>query len=112
MTGYPALHQFRGKIMIWACINIQSIYTQSSPEECEREVWHMVRNLGTPEGGFGAYFYPQVDHIQAPEVNINAFSEGLKKYGVYTKIPKHWWTYPIVNDWKYDIVPPLPPINL
>ncbi|MFW9882098.1 MAG: uroporphyrinogen decarboxylase family protein [Candidatus Thorarchaeota archaeon] len=112
MTGYPVLKQFRGKIMMWACINIQSIYTQGSPEECEREVWHMVRNLGTPEGGFGAYFYPQVDHIQAPEANVNAFSEGLKKYGVYAEIPKHWWTYPIADEWKCDRVPPLPQINL
>lgn len=112
MVGYSELQQFRGKIMIWACINIQSIYTQGSPEECEREVWHMMRNLGTPEGGFGAYFYPQVDHIQAPQANINAFTKGLEKYGVYESIPKHWWSYPIVNEWKINEVPPLPPVEL
>jgi hypothetical protein len=110
MTGYPELNQFRGKIMIWACINIQSVYTQGTPEECEREVWHMVRNLGTPEGGFGAYFYPQVDHIQVSKANINAFVKGLEKYGIYEDIPKHWWTYPVVNEWKNGEVPPLPPI--
>ncbi len=108
---YPELHQFRGKIMMWACINIQSIYTLGTPEECEREVWHMVRNLGTPEGGFGAYFYPQPDHIQAPKVNIDAFTKGLEKYGVYETIPEHWWTYPIVDEWKYNKVPPLPPVK-
>ncbi|MFX1344712.1 MAG: uroporphyrinogen decarboxylase family protein [Promethearchaeota archaeon] len=112
MTGYPKLHQFRGTIMMWGCVNIQSIYTQGSPEECEREVWHMIRNLGTPEGGFGAYFYPQVDHIQAPEANINAFKRGLEKYGVYDDIPKHWWTYPVVNEWNINEVPPLPPTKL
>ncbi|MBY8990452.1 MAG: hypothetical protein KGD58_06830 [Candidatus Lokiarchaeota archaeon] len=112
MTGYSELHQYRGKIMIWACINIQSIYTQGSPEECEREVWHMIRNLGTKEGGFGAYFYPQVDHIQAPRANVKAFTKGLEKYGVYDRIPKHWWSYPVVNEWKYDKVPPLPPVKL
>lgn len=110
MTGYPNLSRFRGKIMMWGCVNIQSIYTLGTPDECEREVWHMVRNLGTPLGGYGAYFYPQVDHIQAPEVNINAFSEGLKKYGDYPRIPDQWWTYPIVDDWKYNEVPPLPPL--
>ncbi len=109
MTGYQALNQFRGKIMIWACINIQSIYTQGTPEECEREVWHMIRNLGTREGGFGAYFYPQVDHIQVPGSNINAFIKGLKKYGVYNNIPEHWWTSTLIDDWKYNSVPPLPP---
>jgi len=112
MTGYPELNQFRGKIMIWACINIQSIYTQGTPEECEREVWHMIRNLGTREGGFGAYFYPQVDHIQVPESNINAFIKGLEKYSVYNNIPEHWWTSPLINDWKYNKVPPLPPNKL
>jgi uroporphyrinogen decarboxylase len=110
MTGYPELNQFRGKIMIWACINIQSVYTQGTPEECEREVWHMIRNLGTPKGGFGAYFYPQVDHIQVSEANINAFAKGLDKYGIYEDIPKHWWTYPVLNEWKNGEVPPLPPI--
>ncbi|MHA2280658.1 MAG: uroporphyrinogen decarboxylase family protein [Promethearchaeota archaeon] len=109
MTGYPELNQFRGKIMMWGCINIQSIYTLGSPNECEREVWHMVRNLGNRDGGFGAYFYPQTHHIQAPETNVNAFTKGLEKYGVYAKIPEHWWTYPIVKEWKDKEVPPLPP---
>ncbi|MFX1456365.1 MAG: uroporphyrinogen decarboxylase family protein [Promethearchaeota archaeon] len=108
MTGYPELSQFRGKIMMWGCINIQSIYTLGTPEECEREVWHMVRNLGTREGGFGAYFYPQVDHIQAPTSNINAFTSGLEKYGVYANIPDHWWTYPVAKQWRDNEVPPLP----
>ena len=112
MVGYSELQQFRGKIMIWACINIQSIYSQGSPEECEREVWHMVRNLGTTNGGFGAYFYPQEDHIQVHQANIKAFTTGLEKYGVYESIPKHWWSYPIVNEWKINEVPPLPPVEL
>lgn len=108
MTGYPELNQFRGKIMIWGCINIQSIYTLGTPEECEREVWHMIRNLGSREGGFGAYFYPQTNQIQAHETNINAFIKGLEKYGVYANIPEHWWTYPVVNKWRNNDVPPLP----
>ncbi|TFG28251.1 MAG: hypothetical protein EU532_05660 [Promethearchaeota archaeon] len=112
MTGYPALKQFRGDLMIWGCVNAQSIYTRGTPEQCEREVWHMVRNLGTPEGGFGAYFYPQEDHIQVPKDNVVSFMNGLKKYGKYAKIPAHWWTYPIPEEWQYNEVPPLPPINM
>ena len=95
--------------MIWACLNIQSIYTLGTAAECEREVWHMVRNLGTPLGGMGAYFYPQVDHIQVTQANINAFSEGLTKYSNYENLPDHWWTYPVVDDWKDNEVPPLLP---
>jgi hypothetical protein len=111
MTGYTALKQFRGKLMMWGCINIQTIYPHGTPEECEREVWHMVRNLGTQEGGYGAYFYPQIEHIQVPIKNVVAFKKGLKKYGDYSKIPYHWWSYPVEDDWKDNIVPSLPPLD-
>ncbi|MFX0134707.1 MAG: hypothetical protein ACFFDN_13790, partial [Candidatus Hodarchaeota archaeon] len=103
---------FRGKIMFWGCVNIQSIYTQGTPEECEREVWHMMRNLGTKNGGFGAYFYAQPEHIKAPIKNIRAFTRGLKKYGDYSKIPPHWWDHPTAEVWKDNIVPPLPPLEV
>lgn len=108
MTGYVDLKPFVGKLMIWGCVNIQSIYTSGTLEECEREVWHMVRNLGTPDGGFGAYFYPQAHHIQAPKVNVKAFKRGLKKYGVYKKIPAQWWQQSPPTEWKDNIVPVLP----
>ena len=97
--------------MMWGCVNIQSIYPQNSPIEVEREVWHMVRNLGTSKGGFGAYFYPQVYHIKVTDENVNAFSSGLEKYGDYSKIPQDWWTYPLPTAWKDDEVPPLPPVT-
>jgi len=84
--GYSALQPYRGKIMIWACINIQTLYTQGTPEACEQEVLNMIRNLGTPRGGFGAYFYPQPHHIRVPKANIRAFERGLKKYGDYSRI--------------------------
>lgn len=81
--GFDNLQAFRGRMMIWACVNIQSVYINGSEEECEREVETMVTNLGTPRGGFGAYFYPQPHHIKVPTANIRAFRTGLKKYGVY-----------------------------
>jgi len=112
MPGYPDLRPFRGKIMMWGCVNIQSIYTQGTPEECEREVWHMVRNLGTSEGGFGAYFYPQPYHILVPKENIRAFKKGMRNYANYSKIHPHWWTYPTTENWEDNIVPPLPPLKL
>ncbi len=112
MSGYSDLYPNRGKIMFWGCVNIQSIYTQGTPEETEREVWHMVRNLGTKNGGFGAYFYPQPGDIKAPFTNIKAFQRGLDKYGVYHKIPKHWWDYPVIQEWKDNEVPNLPPLEV
>ncbi len=112
MSGYLDLKPYRGKIMFWGCVNIQSIYSLGTPIECEREVWHMVRNLGTKDGGFGAYFYPQPKDIQVPNRNARAFARGLKKYGDYSQIPPHWWDYPVVESWNDDEVPQLPPIEI
>lgn len=111
MSGYNDLKPYRGKIMFWGCVNIQSIYTQGSPEEVEREVWHMIRNLGTRDGGFGAYFYDTPKDIRAPRKNIKAFREGLKLFGTYEEIPDHWWDAPISNVWEDNKVPPLPPLD-
>ncbi|HME55899.1 MAG TPA: uroporphyrinogen decarboxylase family protein [Candidatus Lokiarchaeia archaeon] len=112
MCGYADLRPFRGKMMFWACINIQTIYTRGTAAECEREVWHMVRNLGTPDGGFGAYYYPQPQHIKSPVNNIKAFTSGLKKYGTYAPIPPEWWVSSVQDDaWHLhgmDVVPQLP----
>jgi uroporphyrinogen-III decarboxylase len=108
MSGYPDLNRYRGRIMFWGCVNIQSIYTLGTPEEVEREVFHMVRNLGTKNGGFGAYFYPQPEDIRVPRKNIKAFARGLQKYGDYSKFPSHLWESPVSKDWDDNIVPPIP----
>lgn len=111
MSGYNDLMQYRGKIMFWGCVNIQSIYWKGTPEEIEREVWHMVRNLGTRKGGYGASFYDDSKVIKVPRKNIRAFSKGLEKYGDYSKIPAHWWDCPTVESWNDFEVPPLPPLE-
>jgi hypothetical protein len=41
--------------------------------------------LGTPEGGYGAYLYPQKHHIGLPKENEKAFVRGLKEYGSYLR---------------------------
>ncbi len=112
MSGYPDLQPYRGKIMIWGCVNIQSIYTQGIPEEVEREVWHMMRNLGTKDGGFGAYFYPQPRDIRVSRENYRAFKRGLKRFGTYSEIPNYWWDYPLSEHWEGNQVPPLPPTQV
>ncbi|TXT64486.1 MAG: Methylcobalamin:coenzyme M methyltransferase (modular protein) [Promethearchaeota archaeon] len=111
MTGYTDLREFRGKIMFWGCLDIGSVYINATPEECEREVWHMIRNLGTSKGGFGAFFYPEPHVIRAPKENVKAFINGLKKYGVYEKIPSHWWKHPVSDNWDNYNVPDLPPLE-
>ncbi len=94
MIGYADLEQFRGKIMMWGCLDLQKFYSKGctvTPDECEQEVWRMIRNMGTSEGGYGAYLYPQPYHLMTPKENIKAFNRGLKKYGTYAKIPSQWW---------------------
>ncbi len=112
MSGYPDLRKYRGKIMFWGCVNIQSTYTLGTPEEVEREVWHMIRNLGTKYGGYGAYFYDTPKDLNVPRKNIKAFQKGLDHFGVYSEIPAHWWNYPTPEIWKDDVVPLLPPNHL
>jgi len=111
MSGYSHLRPYRGKIMFWGCVNIQSIYSQGTPEEVERETWHMIRNLGTKDGGYGAYFYDDTKVIRVPRKNIKAFERGLEKFGTYSQIPSHWWDEPIIEEWDDHIVPPLPPLK-
>ncbi len=88
MVGYQDLEPFRGKIMMWGCLDIQQFYSKgciATAAECEEEVNRMIKCMGTPEGGFGAYFYPQPYHLETPKENIRAFQRGLKKYGKYNK---------------------------
>lgn len=85
MTGYEALAPFRGRVMIWGCVDIQTIYSRGTPAECEAEVERMVTSLGTPDGGYGAYFYPQPGHIGLPKENQKAFARGLRKFGNYNR---------------------------
>jgi len=111
MSGYVDLRPYRGKIMFWGCVNIQSIYPLGTPEEVEREVWHMVRNLGTKNGGYGAYLSHDAKVLRIKRANIKAFKKGLDKYGVYSEIPTHWWDYPTIENWNDFEVPPLPPLD-
>ncbi len=111
MSGYPDLRPYRGKIMFWACANIQSLYPLGTPEQIEREVWHMMRNLGTKNGGYGVYFYDDFKDLNMPRKNIKALEKGVKKYGNYSNIPAHWWEYPTPDEWNDFEVPPLPPLE-
>ncbi|MFX1570053.1 MAG: uroporphyrinogen decarboxylase family protein [Promethearchaeota archaeon] len=111
MSGYPNLSPYRGKIMFWACANIQSLYPLGTPDQIEREVWHMMRNLGTKNGGYGVFFYDDYKDINVPRKNIKALEHGVEKYGDYSTIPAHWWDYPTPNEWNDFEVPPLPPLD-
>jgi hypothetical protein len=111
MSGYPDLKKFRGKIMFWGCVNIQHIYPSGTSEEIQREVWHMMRNLGTRHGGYGAFFYPTPTDLKVSNKNVKAFKKGIDKYGNYAKIPQSWWEHPVPQEWGNYQVPPIPQID-
>ncbi len=81
--GYEDLRRFRGEVMMWGCVDFQKVYGTGTPAECELEVKHMVTNMGTRRGGYGAYFYPQLSHIGVSWRNVRAFKRGLRKHGRY-----------------------------
>lgn len=83
MTGFDDLGKFREQLMFWAGIDIQTIYPIGTPLQCQEEVKIMIKNLGTSNGGYGAFFYPTPHHLRVPKANIKAFRHGLKKYGSY-----------------------------
>ncbi|MHA1110706.1 MAG: uroporphyrinogen decarboxylase family protein [Promethearchaeota archaeon] len=111
MSGYTDLKPYRGKIMFWASPNIQSIYPNSTPDEVRREIWHMIRNLGTENGGFGLQPYAAPSAIEVTKENVKAMFKGHREFRNYSKIPPHWWKYPTFEEWDMDTVPPLPPLN-
>ena len=83
LNGFDELVQFRGKLPFWACVNIQSVYPNGTPENVEQEVIEMIKTFSTQEGGYLAYFYPDTKAINIPKTNIKAFSKALKKWGKY-----------------------------
>ena len=83
LSGFERLRDFRGKLPFWACVNIQTVYPNGTPEEVEQEVIEMIQTFSTQEGGFLAYFYPDTRVINVPKENIKAFYKALKKWGQY-----------------------------
>ncbi len=83
MSGFERLREFRGKLPFWACVNIQTVYPNGTPEEVEKEVIEMIRTFSTQEGGFLAIFYTDLRVLNAPKANAKAFYKAVKKWGKY-----------------------------
>ncbi len=87
LTGYEKLLEFQGKIPFWASVDIQTVYPKGTPEDVEEEVKTMIQTLGTQDGGYLAYFYPELPVINVPKRNLKAYHRALKKWGKY---PLDW----------------------
>jgi len=71
------------KMAFWLSSNIQSTYSQGTPEEIEEEVKYFVREIGNNHGGLGFYTYMDYKVLDAPKRNVKAFRKAMKKWGNY-----------------------------
>lgn len=87
LTGFERLLDFRGKLPFWACVNIQTVYPNGTPDEVEEEVKEMIRTFSTQDGGFLSCFYADTHVINVPKENVKAYYKAVKKWGKY---PLDW----------------------
>ncbi|MHA1292727.1 MAG: uroporphyrinogen decarboxylase family protein [Promethearchaeota archaeon] len=85
MTGVENFKHFaeEKKIAFWLSSNIQTTYTQGTPEEVMEEVKYHIKEVGNNEGGLAIYEYPQNFSIETPKANIKAQRKAAKKWGKY-----------------------------
>jgi len=85
MTGVENFKHFaeERKAAFWLSSNIQTTYTQGTPEEVEQEVKNYIKDVGNNKGGLAIYEYPQNFSIETPKENIKAQREAVKKWGNY-----------------------------
>lgn len=71
------------KVAFMACADIQTYYTQGTPQEVEDFTKYMIKELGNNEGGFCVFEYPQNYSIGTPHRNVMAMRKATKKWGNY-----------------------------
>ncbi|MHA1272936.1 MAG: uroporphyrinogen decarboxylase family protein [Promethearchaeota archaeon] len=93
MTGVENFKHFaeERKIAFWLSSNIQSTYTQGTPEEVEEEIKYYIKEVGNNEGGLAIYEYPQNSSLGTPKKNIIAQRKAVKKWGKYDDNGKIEW---------------------
>ncbi len=85
MTGVDRFKHYakEQKIAFWLSSNIQSTYTQGTPEEVEQEVKDYIKEVGNNKGGLAIYEYTQHTSIRTPKANIKAQRKAARKWGKY-----------------------------
>ena len=93
MTGVENFKHFaeEKKMAFWLSSNIQTTYTQGTPEEVEEEVKYYIKEVGNNEGGLAIYEYPQNFSLGTPRDNIKAQRRAVKTWGNYNDQGKIKW---------------------
>ena len=85
MTGVENFKQYAEdqKLAFWLSSNIQSTFSQGTPQEVEDEIKYFVEEVGNNQGGLA--FYEYLDHtvLNAPKENVKAFRKAITKWGKY-----------------------------
>lgn len=87
MTGVENFKQYaeQQKMAFFLSSNIQTTFSQGSPQEIDEEIKYYVKEVGNNHGGLA--FYEYLDHkvLQVPKENVRALHKAFKKYGNYNK---------------------------
>jgi uroporphyrinogen decarboxylase len=85
MTGVENFKHYaeERKIAFWLSSNIQTTWTQGTPEEVDDEVKYYIKEVGNNEGGLALFEYPQYWALNTPKENVKAQRNAAKKWGNY-----------------------------
>lgn len=87
MTGVENFKKFaqEKKMAFWLSSNIQSTFTNGSPQDVEKEVKYYIKEVGNNEGGLAIFEYTDFDAILAPKRNVRAQRKAILKWGNYNE---------------------------
>ena len=87
MTGVDNFKHYaeERKMAFWLSSNIQTTWTNGTPEEVEAEIKSYIKEVGNNEGGLGIFEYPTPFVMNTPKENIRAQRRAARKWGNYNK---------------------------
>ena len=73
-------HAFAGKVCFWNPVDIQTVMRTGSPGDIAAYVRHMIRTLGTAEGGFIGKHYPQPQAAGHSDISQRAAFDAFVRF--------------------------------
>ena len=85
MTGVDNFKRYAQdqKMAFWLSSNIQSTYSQGTPQEVENEIKYFIEEVGNNQGGLAFYEYLDWKVLNAPKENVKTFRKAINKWGKY-----------------------------
>ncbi len=73
------------KMAFWLSSDLQTTFTQGTPEDVEEEVKYFVKEIGNNYGGLIFSMYNDNRAMKTPKENIKAFRKAMDKWGKYNE---------------------------